>query len=145
MKSPGQFSTILLSGIFLVAQLSGCSNYLIFSERTSFNLAIDVNTDPAVPLKVNAGFDRIIVAMVPSRHETTTEHVGTAADDEAVSLISTFNLNYEDTLPTHIFGNLFITTGFASGQAAINLASPTKTVKNIPGSSGLSPPPPFIN
>ena len=140
MKSPSQFSTLLLSGTFLVTQflLSGCSNHLIFSERTSFNLAIDVNTDPAVPLKVNIGFDRTIVAMVPPRHETTTElGVGTVADDEAVSLISTFDLHYEDALPIRIFGDLSIKTGFASGQAAINLVPPAKTVatpRTHPGS-----------
>jgi len=119
-------------GCLLVLMLApGCTNTLMFGEQTSFDLAIHVNNDPVEPVKVNAGLKRHVVAVVPPRQVERGED-STVAADEAVNLFSGFKLKHEDTSVLNPFaGKLTIRTQFASGAAALEVASDPSTVRKI--------------
>lgn len=103
--------------------LSACGNTLVFAERTGFNLAIQVNDDPATPVQVNAGLKRSVVGLVPPSKTLKEEtNKGSRADGEAVSMFSGFRLEYEEGATGLFQGDLSIRTQFASGMAARYIA-----------------------
>src|SRR5262245_21610096 len=80
--------------LFVLAFAAGCTNTLVFGERTSFNLAIHVNDNPITPLQVNAGLKRAVAGIVPPNDVEKAENQAVPVG-EAVSLFSGFNLGYE--------------------------------------------------
>lgn len=116
---------IITAGILLLLSpmLGGCENNLIFMERSGFNLSIDVNENPAIPVQVNAGMMRSIVALVPGR--------GNDNSGEAVSLISGYDLAYEDKAGSFFNDKLTIRSQFASGAAANKIAEAPEIAKKI--------------
>lgn len=111
-----------------LAVLAGCSDALIYGEGTSFNLAISVNNDPALPLSVNAGLHRTVVNLVPPLGGDVSNGNSTAARGEAVSSISSFNLTDEGRDTNPLGGTLKIKTQFASGEAAVTIAKQPEAV-----------------
>lgn len=118
--------------IFLVGTLilPGCGNTLIFAERASFKLGVQVNDNPVTPVEVNAGLKRSVIALVPPSEGLVESDKSQEAKGEAVNLVSGFNLRY-DPSETKLFGKLTIRSQFASGQAAYNLAGDTEAVNKI--------------
>jgi len=107
---------------------SGCANELIFMERTKAAIAVDFATNPAEPVEVTAGYKRTILAMVPPKQpasDSQSVHQG-----EALSLISTFDLQYNDT-------ELVVKNGFVGGKAASIIA---KELAEIDTLFGVKPP-----
>lgn len=98
--------------------LPGCTDALIYGERTSFNLAISVNDDAAVPLSVNFGLQRTVVSFAPPLDGEVTDQGRTVASGESVAAISRFDLGYAQAAGTPFASRLTIRTQFASGQAA---------------------------
>ncbi|MCB1815720.1 MAG: hypothetical protein KDK04_28970 [Candidatus Competibacteraceae bacterium] len=117
----------ILMYIAVCLVLSGCTNHLVFGERTGFNLGVSVNSEAAVPLEVNAGLRRSVFGMVPPRRTVEDSNGNPTADDEAVSLISGFGLKYDPDNSNALNGDLTILTRFASGIAAIKLAGGSNT------------------
>ncbi len=109
--------------LLLPLLLGGCENNLIFMERSGFNLAIDVNENPVTPVHVNAGMMRSIVALVPGRANDNS--------GEAVSLISGYDLAYEDKAGGFFNDKLVIRSQFASGAAANKIAESPDIAKKI--------------
>lgn len=115
----GSGMIVVLAGLLVGA----CENSLIYGERTGFNLAIQVNDDPATPLNVNAGFQRTVAALVPPTQESQEDNGRKIARGEAVNMFSGFRLEYIEGETTVFGGTLTIRTQFASGAAAKNIAS----------------------
>ena len=126
----------------LVAMLlvAGCADGLVYGERTSFNLAsVRLNDDPAEPVVVKLGFDRDVVLVAPPIGGDVAENVKgddgktytrTTASGEAVSQFSTFTMKSAAPFlnPTAAADLLAVQTRFASGQAAIAIASEPEVV-----------------
>jgi hypothetical protein len=116
-----------------LAALAGCSDALTYGEGTSFNLAIGVNDDPALPLSVNAGLHRTVVNIVPPLGGDVSSGNTTVARGEAVSSISSFNLTDDGRDTNPLGGTLKIKTQFASGEAAVTIAQQPEAVAVIMG------------
>jgi len=114
MISNNLAAIILLSACSLL--WSGCANELIFMERTKAAIAVDFATNPAEPVEVTAGYKRTILAMVPPKQpasDSQSVHQG-----EALSLISTFDLQYNNNDT-----ELVVKNGFVGGKAASTIAN----------------------
>lgn len=120
-----------LCGLVLLVCMSGCSDALIYGERTSFNLAISVNDNAALPLSVNAGLQRIVVNFAPPLGGDATSGNATSARGEAVSSISGFDLGYDEAAGSPLDGTLTIRTKFASGEAAVTASGKPAAVAAI--------------
>ena len=128
MISNNLFPIVLLSGCSLL--WSGCANELIFMERTKAAIAVDFATNPAEPVEVTAGYKRTILAMVPPKQpasDSQSVHQG-----EALSLISTFDLQYNNNDT-----ELVVKNGFVGGKAASIIA---KELAEIDTLFGVKPP-----
>src|SRR4051794_29472119 len=83
--------------VAILLLLGGCTDALIYGERTSFNLAISINDDPAIPMSVNAGLHRTVVTYAPPLGGNVQRRDGTViAAGESVAAISKFDLAYEE-------------------------------------------------
>lgn len=114
--------------------LGGCTNALIYGERTSFNLAISVNDDAAVPVSINAGLQRNVITFAPPVAERSMNGQ-TSAAGESVAAVSRFDLAYTPGAAGPLAGTLVIRTQFLSGEAAIlatsNPATAARTVQLV--------------
>src|SRR5258708_28609 len=115
----------LLWALLLIPSLwlTGCADALIYGERTSFNLGIGVHEDAALPLNVNIGFRRGVVNSAPPLGGDVTEGKTPVARGEPVSSTSSFNLTDNGRETNPFGGTLRIKTLFASGEAAVTIAS----------------------
>jgi hypothetical protein len=138
MGSRGDGSVRAWAAILVIATffLNGCENNLLFMERTGFNLSIRVNNDPTTPVEVNAGLKRSVVAAVPPTGDPVKTENGTRANGEAVSLISGYDLSYDESKSSLFAGTLTIRTQFASGGAATAVAGDPTVVAMIADTSG---------
>lgn len=116
--------------IMALPALAGCQETLVFFEQTAFKLGISVNEEPPVPLEVTVGLKRRVVAISPPRQPLQTDEAGNRRPDgEAVSLLSRFDVDYDpDQTDTASPGNPFagklqIISAFASGEAAVEIAT----------------------
>lgn len=123
----GRLALLLLGSLLL----GGCQNNLIFLEQSGFKLAISVNNDPTTPVEVNAGLKRSIVALVPSSGDPVKTDTGTRANGEAVNLVSGFDLTDTASANSALGGTLTIRTQFASGAAALAVASKPELAAKI--------------
>lgn len=114
------FAALLLASL---CGLAGCGDALIYGERSSFNLAIGVNDNAALPLSVNAGLDRTVVNFAPPLGGDVVSGGGGIARGEAVSSISNFDLRDKDRATNALGGTLTVKTQFASGEAAVIIAT----------------------
>jgi len=135
------FAIILLSGCSLL--WSGCANELIFMERTKAAVSVDFATNPAEPMEVTAGYKRTILAMVPPKQPTSDyANPQSVHKGEALSLISTFGLEYEQQKQGV---ELVVKNGFASGKAASKIATKPAEVDALFGvTSSVGPVAPDI-
>lgn len=85
---------------------AGCSNRLIFAEKSSVAIAVGLAGTGLEPVSVQIGSKRAVGAVVPP---TTT--------GEAASMISLFKVSLQDEN-----GNINLRNGFAAGAAATTLA-----------------------
>jgi len=130
---------------------SGCSDALIYGERTSVSVAaIRLNDDPAQPIRLKVGFGRDVVSVAPplggavaaqeagtgvaAPSGATDAAVGNAQAGEAVSQVSTFNLKV--TAPFFASASedqqiLRVHSRFASGEAALKVAGSAGAVAAI--------------
>ena len=110
-------------GSFAVLGLVGCHQHLVFGEGTDFNLGVTVDGTNSEPLQVNAGLRRFVTSVVPPKQTSSDSNGNAVADDEAVSMLSGFQLKYtpDDTNPLSSASKLIIKSKFASGKAAIKL------------------------
>jgi hypothetical protein len=125
--------TALTHRLWLIAALpalAGCQETLVFFEQTAFKLGISVNEEPPVPLEVTVGLKRRVVAISPPRQPLQTDEAGNRRPDgEAVSLLSRFDVDYDpdqtdSASPGNPFaGKLRIISAFASGEAAVEIAT----------------------
>ena len=106
----------------ILAALSGCSDALIYSESSSFNLAIGVNDSAALPISVNAGLKRSVVNIAPPLGGDVTNGSTVIPQGEAVSSVSSFVLTDSDRGTNPLAGTLKIKTQFASGNAAVTIS-----------------------
>lgn len=123
---------LIAAAIIMAAALNGCSDALVFGEKSGFNLAINVNDDPSTPIHVNAGFERKVGTVVPPLEVTKDDKGHSAASGEAVSLFSGFQLKYDEPgIPTPFSGKLTIRTQFASGLAAQDISNNQAMVAKV--------------
>lgn len=117
----------------IAAPLTGCGRTLVFGERDGVNLSIRANASSTPPLEVNFGLDRVVATIVPPAGESNSRPIG-----EAVNMFAGFQVErYSDLNPTKPLGiDLQITTQFASGDAAVSVASNPTVVNRIVNVSG---------
>ena len=116
----------------VVLILASCERTLIYAERTGFKLGISVNDNPGTPVEVNAGLKRTLVGFVPPKEGTQGSGADKTAEGEAVSMFSGFRMEYQDGTAAQPFaGKLNIRTQFASGNAALAVASKPEIVTKI--------------
>lgn len=118
-----------LSWIILLAiggfDLVGCTSIqdrsLVYGERSGVNIALRSDPAKALPVEVNAGVQRRVTTLVPpiSRNQNKRPN------DEAVSLVSTFDLTYDnaDASKGLFGGRTRIASIFTTGSAATELAT----------------------
>ncbi len=127
MRKNRPYLPMLLLPLLLPVSLAGCENNLIFMERSGFNLSIGVNDNPITPVQVNAGMMRSIVAVVPGRGKAESGQ----PSGEAVSLISGYDLRYQEQDSGFFNDKLTIRSQFASGAAAKTIATAPEIAKKI--------------
>lgn len=70
-----------VGALIVTAALTACGDGLIYSERTSINLAsARLNDDPATPVSIKLGFDRDVVAVAPRIRGEPTESSAAGTD-----------------------------------------------------------------
>lgn len=120
-----------LISVGLMLLLTGCSDALIYGERTAFNLAIRVNDDPATPVNVNAGLQRTVVSLAPPLGGQIKDGDRTSPAGESVSAISRFDLRYDQSTAAVMAGRLTVKTQFLSGQAAVTATANPQTAARV--------------
>ncbi len=102
----------------------GCSKpALVYGERNSLHVAsVQINDNVAEPLRLNVAFRRTIAMKAPALEDEK---------GDAVSVFSSFDLNSDDGKANTIIDPIEITTKFASGNAARNIASKPQVVAEI--------------
>lgn len=133
-KGKGTCAFKLSCAIASVFALVGCADQdraLVYGERSGVNIALRSDPAKALPLEVNAGVQRRVTTLVPatSRDPNTRRPTG-----EAVSLVSSFDLNYTPPAEqSSLFGGRTkIATIFTTGDAASKLG---ETINQSGGSA----------
>jgi hypothetical protein len=129
------------AALALLGALAACGDALVYSERTSFDLAsIRLNDDAAQPLGVSLGFNRQVVTVAPPLGGTTLENGKPVASGQAVSQFSTFRV---EAVPAFVGEPqptlLAVRSRFASGEAALEIAQAPKVVAAVMGLTPLRP------
>lgn len=119
MRLGSAVRSAVLASIALV--LAGCGDTLIYGERTGFNMAVSVDATRSLPIEVNIGMRRSVVAAVPPL-EGTNQADGKPQGD-AVNMLSFFDLGYKEEA-TGLGGDLTIGTQFISGKSAALFINP---------------------
>lgn len=113
--------------------LSACTDALVYSERTGFNLGISVNDEATTPVKLNAGLERNVVTFAPPSGEYKESKKRTIKHD-AVSMLSGFHLtDGHGGINNPLGGTLSIRSQFASGEAAVVIARNPAAAARITG------------
>ncbi|NOD77378.1 MULTISPECIES: hypothetical protein [unclassified Ruegeria] len=105
--------------------LSNCTDIqdraLVYGERSGVNIALRSDPAKALPVEVNAGVQRRVTTLVPPKARNNNGR----PTDEAVSLVSTFDLTYNNAdAENGLFGGTTrIASIFSSGTAATALAT----------------------
>ncbi|NBC13331.1 MAG: hypothetical protein GVY09_08295 [Gammaproteobacteria bacterium] len=104
--------------------VAGCSDALVYGERTGFNMSLSVDPTRSLPLEANAGLRRSVVSFIPAQGGAPEDDDGRPqASGQAVNMVSAFDLRYDDD--ASVFGgSLIIRSSFAAGDAAIALTKP---------------------
>lgn len=110
----------ILATALLALVTTACSNTLIYGERTSFSLGIDINDSIATPLNVNMGFNRSVAGLVPP---TKRPETGNEVNGEAANMFSGFDLRYTKGETNALSGKLMVKTQFASGASAVEVSN----------------------
>lgn len=121
------------SVLLLAALLGGCTDTLVYGERTGVNLAVRTDAAEGHPLEVNVGLQRRVVGIVPD---------SSVKGGEAVNMISSFGLERTGE-GNPLEANVTISGSFASGEAAKNVARNDRSVEaifNLPGVRGSDDP-----
>lgn len=123
-------SPIVVVSTAILFICAGCTQpALLYGERNSLHVAsVQINDNVAEPLRLNVAFRRTIAMKAPS-----VEGANGEAKGEAVSVFSSFDLGSDDNDKTTIIDPIEITTKFASGIAAQNIASNPSVVAQILG------------
>ncbi|WP_299894163.1 hypothetical protein [uncultured Ruegeria sp.] len=105
--------------------LSNCTEVqdraLVYGERSGVNIALRSDPAKALPVEVNAGVQRRVTTLVPPKSRNNNRR----PTDEAVSLVSTFDLTYNnaDAQKGLFGGTTRIASIFTTGTAATALAT----------------------
>lgn len=123
-------------GAMQALALNGCSDTLVYVERTAFSLAaVNFSGDVDEPINVNIGLRRSVIALAPpigGRIESDSLLGGQKTPEgEATSMFSGFKLAYDPMTGTGLTGDLTIRTQFASGGAALEISGEPQIVKQI--------------
>ncbi|MEM9043347.1 MAG: hypothetical protein AAGC81_01540 [Pseudomonadota bacterium] len=117
-KMHGALSLTILASVVLMA---GCTrDTLVYAERSGFNVAITVDPAESLPVEVNAGLKRRVVGVIPPIREPDPET--SRVNGEAVNMFSRFDLIYDENESGVLLGTHRISTAFASGAAALEIA-----------------------
>jgi hypothetical protein len=125
----------LALGVTLI--VAGCGRTLVFAERDGVNFAIRADSAAKPPLEINFGLDRVVGTVVPPAGEQDGRPAG-----EAVNMFAGFQVQrYSDlSLEKPVGVDLEITTQFASGEAARNVAESPAVVAQIVKLTGVTIP-----
>ena len=119
--------TTLLWVVGVAASVAGCGRTLAFVERDGVNLAIRANASSSPPIEVNFGLNRTVATIVPPTGQSSGQPNG-----EAVSMFAGFQIqNDYDVTKQQVSADLKIDTQFASGAAAVSVASSPPLVARI--------------
>ncbi len=122
-----------LSLIMLSLLLSACAeNSIVFHERTQFGLNLEARPELSTPVNLNMAYNRNLLAVVPSKNEgEESQEIGANEggsnnsknedSEEAVSLLSTFGVNYKKNEGFFSGADVYIHNHFATGKAAKKL------------------------
>ena len=117
----------LLWAVGVAASVAGCGRTLAFVERDGVNLAIRANASSSPPIEVNFGLNRTVATIVPPAGQS-----GGQPNGEAVSMFAGFQIqNDYDVTKQQVSADLKIDTQFASGAAAVNVATSPPLVARI--------------
>jgi hypothetical protein len=120
-------TAILLAAIGASTAVAGCGRTLVFAERDGINLAVRADATSSPPIQANFGLNRTVGTIVPPAGQKKD---GTPVG-EAVSMFAGFQVDNTVNVSKAIDADLTIDTQFASGKAAVNVASNPKAVAQI--------------
>jgi hypothetical protein len=122
-------------GVIVMTSVAGCGRTLVFGEHDGVNFAIRANSTNTPPIEVNFGLARTIGTIVPPAGEKSGNSTGEAVNMFAGFQVERFN---EMTLNKPVGVDLQITTQFASGAAAGEVATNPAVVAQIVRLSGIT-------
>ena len=93
----------------LLCLLAGCTDALVYGERSGLNLALRTEAIEGQPIEANVGLQRRVVGYVPPRN---------SEGGRAVDMIAAFNAKREANTPSIFDDRNTIETAFVSGAAA---------------------------
>jgi hypothetical protein len=117
--------------------LAGCGRTLVFGERDGVNMAIRADAKTQPPVEVNFGLNRTVGTIVPPAGEMNGRPAG-----EAISMVAGFQIERptDIDLTKPLAAHLWISTQFASGDAASTVAGNPTIVQQIVTLNGPSRP-----
>lgn len=118
------FFMLTLGGLCLSSCTEIQDRALVYGERSGVNIALRSDPAKALPVEVNAGVQRRVTTLVPPKSRNDKRR----PTDEAVSLVSTFDLTYNnaDAQKGLFGGTTRIASIFTTGTAATALADAIK-------------------
>lgn len=116
----------LFLAVGIAGSVSGCGRTLVFAEREGVNFAVRASSTSASPVEVNFGLDRVIATIVPPAGDKNGK-----PDGDAVSMFAGFQIDNTLDVKKPLNANMQIDTQFASGNAAIAVASKPQVVAQI--------------
>ena len=125
-------TTKKIAFVLIGVSLAGCSDTLVFMERTSVSIAsVNLNENAGEPLELNFGLRRSIVTFAPPVGGVEILERELVPEGDAVSMLSGFQLAYYRPDDESISADLSIATQFVSGRAASSLAMSPKATGEL--------------
>ena len=117
----------------VVSSLAGCADYIGFYERSDTDLSVALSATPTSPepVGVNVGYNRHIYAVVPKKCSKWTGE----DNCETKSLVSNFTVSLGQKPDGTSSFETHLRNGFATGDAASELAAHPVVAKELLGLS----------
>ncbi|WP_083100583.1 hypothetical protein [Pseudophaeobacter leonis] len=105
------------TAILMLLSIAGCSESLVFTEKTGFNAAVNIDAAQGSPIETNLGLTRRVAGLVPPIRKDKYGN----SDGEAANLVGGFQV-VQDPDDNNVFNTTVrVASGYATGPAALAL------------------------